>query len=442
LKIVTIQIKNSLKEKYNIMKKILIAFILIISINQINGQEELSFFELKKQASKDYSLKNYKSATNKYLKLIELSDFKLQKLNAVYNAAGCLALQKNVDSAFILLNKMLEYGFKYKSNLLQDSDFNSLHDNPKWKKLINKISEPKILNSNPKLANIVTKDIHHFWKAYDLSQKDSTNSYKIYKKHYFDKASDGMEDYMGSKVSSINYFIKHIQSHPKLYRTIRDNTLKVEAYKIEVQKSFENLKDLYSDAKFPDVYFVIGAFTSAGTVSVSGLLIGTNQMGDGENVNTEELDFGDKLLMNKSKYIPNVVSHELIHFQQDGIKKDTITLGYAINEGMADFIGELISGDTPNRKIFEWTKGKEKKIWTDFKKDMYFDRYSNWIANYNTASKDSYPDLGYWIGYEICKSYYENTKDKKQAIYDMLHIQDYRKFLTDSKWELKLENTQ
>lgn len=421
------------------MRKILLFLIFIISINQINGQEELSVFNIKKEADNYYNSKNYTLATSKYLKVIELSDFKIQKQNAAYNAACCLALQGKIDSAFILLNKTIGYGFKYKSHLIQDADLENLHNNPKWGKLINVIPEPKTLNSNPKLANIVTTDIHHFWKAYHLAQKEPRNTRSIYKKYYFDKASLGMQDYMGSKVSSINYFIEHINTHPKLYKTIRENTLKVDEYKKTIQQSFKNLKTLYSEAKFPDVYFVIGAFTSGGTVSPSGLLIGTNQMSDGENVNTEELDFGTKLLMNKSKYIPNVVAHELIHFQQDGIKKDTITLGYVIKEGMADFLGELISGETANRKIFEWTKGKEKQIWTNFKKDMYFNRYNNWIANYNKASKDSYPDLGYWIGYEICKSYYENTKDKKKAIYDMLHIQDYRKFLTDSKFEIKLE---
>ncbi|WP_299439552.1 DUF2268 domain-containing putative Zn-dependent protease [uncultured Aquimarina sp.] len=421
------------------MKKILFSLILVLLINQINGQEELSAFDIKNDADNYYKAKNYNLATHKYIKLIELSDFKSKKSIAAYSAACCLSLQKKVDSAFILLNQAIKYGFKYKSHLIQDSDLSNLHDTPKWKEIINLIPEPKTLNSNPELSKIVTKDIHHFWKAYDLSLKDSTNTHGIYKKYYFDKASEGMEDYMGSKVSSINSFIQHIQSHPKLYKTIKENTIKVDEYKIEIQKSFVNFKELYPEAKFPDVYFVVGAFTSAGTVSPSGLLIGINQMSDGKNVNTDELDFGDKLLMNKSKYVPNVVAHELIHFQQEGMKKDTITLGYVIKEGMADFMGELISGDTANRKIFEWAKGKEKQIWSDFKKDMYYDRYYKWIANYNTSSENSYPDLGYWIGYEICKSYCENAKDKKQAIYDMLHIQDYRKFLTDSKWEKKLD---
>ena len=41
--------------------------------------------------------------------------------------------------------------------------------------------------------------------------------------------------------------------------------------------------------------------------------------------------------------IKNTVAHELIHFQQDSMKQDTTTLSYAIGEGMADFIGELIN---------------------------------------------------------------------------------------------------
>lgn len=421
------------------MRKVLLLFVILQFFNMALAQDKPTIREIKNEADAYYNSKNYSFATAKYLKLIALSDFKSQKLNAIYNAACCLALQKKVDSAYLLLYKAIEYGFNYKSHLLNDSDLKNLQNTSKWESLLSKVPDSKSLNSNPDLAGIITDDIHNFWKAYDLVKTDSSNIRKTYKTHYFDKASDGMEDYMGAKVSSIDYFINHIQTHPKLYETIRENTLKVDDYKKDIKESFKKFKEFYADAKFPDVYFVIGAFTSGGTVSPSGLLIGANQMSDGEDVNTEELDFGDKLLMNKSKYLSNVVAHELIHFQQVGMKNDTITLGYVIKEGMADFIGELISGETANRKIFEWTKGKEKKIWADFKKDMYFNRYSNWIANYNTASEDSYPDLGYWVGYEICKSYYENAKDKKQAIYEMLHIQDYKTFLVDSNWEMKLK---
>lgn len=69
---------------------------------------------------------------------------------------------------------------------------------------------------------------------------------------------------------------------------------------------------------------------------------------------------------------------------------------------------------------------------------MYLNRYSNWIANSKQSGPDNPPDQGYWVGYQICKAYYEKAKDKKQAIDDMLHLQDYRKFLAESGWEQKV----
>ena len=423
------------------MKQLIFAVLLLTLLNELNGQQKTASKNISAEANNYYNQKDYKAASDAFLKVITLADFKKQKQSAAYNAACAFALQQKVDSAFVLLQLAIHYGYTNKSHLLSDSDLQILHGSRKWQELLNTIPESKILNDNPELVNIVTTDINHFWDAYEKVQLEPQNARNIFKELYFDKASDGMSDYMGAKVSSIDFFIEHITLHPNLYKTIRENTLKVNNYKKEIMESLIDFKLLYPEAKFPDIYFVMGAFTSAGTVSPSGLLIGVNQISDGANVNTDELDFNNKLLMNQSKYLPNIVIHELIHFQQYKMKRDTTVLKYAIEEGMADFLSELVN---PNReiaieKIFEWVKGKEKVIWESFKEDMNFNRRSNWIANYGDASEDRCPDLGHWIGYEICKSYYENASNKKQAISDMLNIQDYPKFLKNSKWEDKIE---
>ena len=49
-------------------------------------------------------------------------------------------------------------------------------------------------------------------------------------------------------------------------------------------------------------------------------------------------------------------------------------------------------------------------------------------------------DLGYYIGYKICESYYQSAKDKKQAIKDILEIKDFNQFLIDSKYEAKFSS--
>lgn len=45
---------------------------------------------------------------------------------------------------------------------------------------------------------------------------------------------------------------------------------------------------------------------------------------------------------------------------------------------------------------------------------------SPWL--YNGGSKGKTADLGYYIGYEICKSYYNNALDKKRAVKDIIEL--------------------
>lgn len=81
-----------------------------------------------------------------------------------------------------------------------------------------------------------------------------------------------------------------------------------------------------------------------------------------------------------------------------------------ILEGMADFLGELISGKTANEQLHIFAKGKEKIIWKNFKKEMYLNRSDKWIANSEQETADKPADLGYWAGFQICKAYYSELK--------------------------------
>ena len=69
---------------------------------------------------------------------------------------------------------------------------------------------------------------------------------------------------------------------------------------------------------------------------------------------------------------------------------------------------------------------------------MFLNKASNWIANSAQETADKPADLGYWVGYMICKAYYEEMADKKQAVYDILHITDYRQFLEKSRLDEKI----
>jgi len=59
-------------------------------------------------------------------------------------------------------------------------------------------------------------------------------------------------------------------------------------------------------------------------------------------------------------------------------------------------------------------------------------RARNWIANSSQETADKPADLGYWVGYQISKAYYDNSADKGKAINDMLNIKNYREFYDKS----------
>src|SRR5262249_40841833 len=117
------------------------------------------------------------------------------------------------------------------------------------------------------------------------------------------------------------------------------------------------LHELYPAAVFPNVYFVIGRMSSAGTSSESGLLIGAEMFGRTLDMPSSELTEWHRQVLKNMDELPGVVAHELIHFEQK-IPEPVNLLGAAIQEGSADFLGELISGQkqSPFTKIWGRTR--------------------------------------------------------------------------------------
>ncbi|RYY36425.1 MAG: hypothetical protein EOP46_06540 [Sphingobacteriaceae bacterium] len=390
--------------------------------------------QLSKSADSSYYAKNYKQAADKYITAAANADFNAQRNNFYYNAACCYALLGDKVQAFASLQKAVNYGYVNFKHLKKDTDLVLLHADPQWKKF-ETMQPPVTSSSNPEKAQLITTDIDNFWRAYDLAQKDTANRARYYKLEYMDKGSPGLQDYLSNKVGSVKQFVAQHDKTPRFYAAIRKNTLKVKEQKKQMLASFVKLKELYPQAMFPNVYFVIGRFNSAGTATNNGLLLGIDQIARSPEIPTDELNLWSKNNFMDIATLPNIVAHELIHFQQDSLPQDTTLLRGVLVEGMADFLGELISGSSANQRLLNFAKGKEKKIWDDFRKEMYLKRSYNWIANGNQETPDHPADLGYWVGYQICKSYYNNAKDKKQAVHDMLNIKDYRKFYEDSKVE-------
>jgi len=406
-------------------KQLLILFLLVstATVAQVNPE---------KTADSLYKGQNFKEAGKYYLKATRQVDFKVLKADSYYNAACCYALSGQKDSAFVLLTNAINSGYKNVDQIKKDTDLESLHSLPGWSGLINSIKTTKNSTTDPHKAKLITSDVRNFWKAYDLAKKDSVNALDLYKKYYIEPASNGLQDYLGYKIKNLKNFIKSVNTKPQFYAAIRKNTYAVDQQKSQMIQSFVKFKQIYSKAQFPDIYFVIGAFNSGGTSTDAGLLIGLDQSARTKEVPLKELTLWQQNNFTNLNALPNLIAHELIHFNQGGLAGDTTLLSGALIEGMADFIGELISGNTANERLFVWAKGKEKQIWADFEKEMYLAGSRNWIANSDQETADKPADLGYWVGYQICKAYYDKSTDKNKAVSDMLNIKNYKEFYIKS----------
>ena len=379
-----------------------------------------------------YRVKQFSLSAPLYVKAGTLAEFRGSRASHFYNAACSYALAGKNDSAFICLQKAVELGWNNKAHLLKDTDLESLHNDSRWNTLVNSIKEVKTWSEDPLQAKLVTADIDNFWAAYDLAQKDTANRLAIYKKHYIDKGSAGLHDYFAMKVGNMRSFVNGHDRRAKFYEAIRPNTLKVESQKPQMIQSFIKFKELYPAARFPTVYFVIGNYTSGGTASGNGLLIGIDQQVKTSDIPTGELNVWERNNFVDLDKLPHIIAHELMHFNQFNLANDTTLLAAALREGMADFLAQLISGKTANERLHTWIKGKEKAVWEQFKKEMYLGRAHNWIANSEQETAERPADLGYWVGYMISKAYYDRAADKKQAVHDILNIQDYNAFYKKS----------
>ncbi|MBX7174494.1 MAG: hypothetical protein K1X72_26205 [Pyrinomonadaceae bacterium] len=304
---------------------------------------------------------------------------------------------------------------------------------------INAQSQSPKLNQDPEKVKFVFSDIDNFWRAYDLAQKETAFDKKveIYQREYYDKASDGLKNFIGLRIGKAENLVKKIDAMPKYYASIRANTLRAAEMRGQMLESFQRLKSIYPNAVFPDVYFVIGRLSSGGTTWSTGLLIGTEMCSLPKNADESEFTDWHKAVLKPIDELPGIVSHELIHFQQKMPDKAKL-LTQSLNEGSADFVGEMISKMNINSKSYIYGNANEKALWLEFKAEMNGSNFDKWLYN-GSKITDRPADLGYFVGYKICEAYYKKAKDKKQAIADILNIQDDEEFLKESGYARKFE---
>jgi hypothetical protein len=289
---------------------------------------------------------------------------------------------------------------------------------------------PAGASPDPDQARIITDDIDRFWQAFD--QAGSTFPAEIFQKVYLDRGTPGLQDFIKARIQSAEALAKKIQMYPRYYTSTRDSTRRLPEMESGIRASFYALEYLYPDAMFPDVYFLIGLLNTGGTTSERGLLIGAEMYGRTPQTPTEELKDWHKTVLAPVESVPHIVAHEIVHYQQKSLGANPTLLANVIHEGSADFLAEMISGRHINEHVHRYAIPRRAQLWKEFKEKMHGKDLDGWLYS---SPADRPQDLGYWIGYEITKAYYDKATDKRQAIREILQVIDFDAFLAKSGYE-------
>ncbi|WP_138434606.1 gliding motility protein GldB-related protein [Winogradskyella algicola] len=277
--------------------------------------------------------------------------------------------------------------------------------------------------------NVVTTDVTNFWKAYDqiITTQDSVLQYKYLDSLYLDKGTAGLEGIIEARKYTAEEYINAINTYPKFWNSIRQNTLQIAKVGTQLEEGIEKLKTIYPELKSAKIYFSIGAFRTPGTTIDSLVLIGSELAMADTNTNTSELP--ENLSYVKSYFATNPKKnlvflniHEYVHTQQK--PRVYNLLSSVIYEGVAEFVTvKALNQPSPNPQI-KFGKNNANRIREVFENEMFYvANFDKWL-NGDAPNEFGMRDLGYYVGYQICENYYNQAEDKQAAIKTMIEL-DY-----------------
>lgn len=413
--------------------------IVLFIVAAVQASQEKTAAQLVKEGQAAYGNKEYALSA----KLLQEAVAKgATDLDTLYNTACSLALAGDGERAFQFLESVIQAGFRNTTHLKYDVDLNSLHNDPRWEKIVAACEAQRAKwlkdHGDPNNTRFITADIERFWKAYDKAMAaPAEERVAVFQRDYIEPGTVGLKNWAASGRLNAKTLVRTIDTHQNFFKAIRPITIQLDAQLPRTLIAFRKFKSYYPQAIFPDVYFVIGQLQSGGTSSDNGLLIGAEMFSNWPTTPTAELNDWQKDAIMSPNDIPSLVAHESVHFQQKYLGLGGL-LCACLKEGSADFLSILTAGQLIQRMkgTHIWANARERELWLEFQKEMDGKDTSRWLYG-NSGGNGRPVDLGYWMGYKISESYFKNATDKKQAVRDMLLIKDCKEFLKASRYAEK-----
>ena len=260
----------------------------------------------------------------------------------------------------------------------------------------------------------ITSDITQFWNSFDQIDTLGAKSFQS----YLDEGTTGLKSFIPKRIINSDTLYRVVVDNYDFYLQNKILPQELKSINKEILFIYNRFSQSFPSAKIPTLYYVMGALSSDGAATKEGIIIAL------ESFST-------------TTSIPPLVAHELIHFNQSDTNELTL-LFQTLKEGAASFLGFLISGAHTQPSVFKYGEQHKEDLIPEFLSEMKGSNYTDWL--YSISRKDDRPyNLGYWMGYKICKAYFDQSADKQAAIAEMLDIKNAAAFLEKSgfleKWD-------
>lgn len=275
-----------------------------------------------------------------------------------------------------------------------------------------------------------TDDLPRFYQAMDsvMTTSDTAKQAAFIQKLYVDKASAGLKEFMELRGGNTREWQKLINVNRAQLVEKRPFILSAINQEPAILKKIERFKVLYPDFRDGDIYFCVGINNSGGTIRDRTVYIGT------EVAASDSPNWAEYLVVHEFTHTQQWTQRNVKMLLKDEQSAKTYMashkklLGKCLEEGMADFVAEIVLDQRLSERFpdgyIAFGEKYELDIWEEFKKDMQqeFDHNKGWLYAEREISGRRCRDLGYFVGYRICKSFYDKSEDKKQALAYMIGL--------------------
>lgn len=350
----------------------------------------------------------------------------------------------DMDAATTMLHQAIDQGMSNPKILEKFPETGQEPTGDSWKHLIGRIDSIQTQLRKPTNFELKTASMEAFWPHFENAMTDTSQARKHLKAFIFEGPREVRDFYVVRYGSIDNMYGQMVNAAPNYYRYLktRFHPDSLQGFRKSILESMKRFKELYPQGVFPKVYIVPGILNSGGTATEMGMFLGGDMYGRSPEMPVEDLtDWQEGAIMEFSD-LPRLTMHELMHFQQnyrDKTNRETL-LSAVIQEGVCDFMVELSSGEPMENENLTFLSDPANEVWIfgEFQKELMGDDNSKWL--YNGGSIEDRPhDLGYTVGYLICKSYYRQSSDKTKAVVELLNTDDFLKIVKNSDYAYLLD---